>query len=531
MTSSKIAVGALLLATLLPTVARAQDKPAPPANPLSDRISLAIERQFEKEKAKREGQGAIERRVKGATGAILDGRFIGAIALNDLANAGIDHDKDAVDDLGYALSTPEFYAGIGLFNGTYKVADKVVNGAASKLIPARVAAAEGGLKGLAAKGTGFLKHNLILATAMTLPRVFELDFGGFNLKSAGKGLLSGVGGVFTGKGLSGFKNLGDEVKKLGGTRLHIRPDIAWKDLGITLGSFAAAGVVWEGVKTVGKIALKKLATRFLISAPLQAAALTVPVGGEIFDAVVNVGLIAWTVVDLAGLLFTANKIEEKVQHESDQRTFEKAAAEARDRFLAVTRENGGHPDPEKLDKAMADVARTMADLRDFHYLPVAIEDAKFVDRLKREGVKQSEIDALGAQVMEQTGSWLAAPGQTAALVDAYKPGNGEVGELSARHAENVRKELAELAKGEKVRTDQLDPASKDFAWSKNRDQLYDQEIAILARGAANLQDADLASRVLGDAEIVGALAEADQGIQKVAVDPKSKGLASVLGGN
>src|SRR5581483_7528906 len=149
--------------------------------------------------------------------------------------------------------------------------------------------------------------------------------------------------------------------------------------------------------------------------------------------------------DLGGLLLTANAIQKPFQNWNDHRQFEDAAKTAMDNYLAVTKENGGNPDPQKLQDAMAKLATAMADLRDYHYLPVAIEDAKYVDRLKRMGVSQAEIDKAAQQVMNDDGAWLAAPGQSSVLESTFAPGTkhdvvtnqGDFDGLAKRHAEQM----------------------------------------------------------------------------------------------
>lgn len=514
----------------------------------STRLSPAVENALK-------GRRTVADRIKGVARDTFEprqsGSFIGGIIVSDLARAGwagANGDptaKDQAGDLGHALTTPEFYAGVGMFNLVYANGDRVVGKLGANYI-AEAASKEGAgffTKLLGGAGS-FLKENVVLAAALTIPRMIQMDFGGFNLveaaKKTGGGLwntITGVGGDLIhgrfgeightlGKAWSPF---GDEFSKLGNFKISssFNPfsKQAWQDIGITLGSFILAKPLWAGIKAIGKKVITKWLIRQAVAAPIEAGALVVPVGGEVAIAGIQIGLTAWTIVDVAiaavdlgGLLLTAHALEAPFRDWNDNRNFENAAQSARDNYLAVTRENGGNPDPKKLQEAMAKLATSMADLRDYHYLPVAIEDAKFVDRLKRMGVTQAEINEVAKKVMNDSGAWLAAPGQSAALVAHFAPGTRHAGvtnqaefdELAKRHAEQMTNLLKGLSERPRVDVKHLDPNSPDSEWSKNRDQLYDQEIAILARGGSNLTNPELQNKVLQDMQIVGGLAEAEK---------------------
>jgi hypothetical protein len=84
-----------------------------------------------------------------------------------------------------------------------------------------------------------------------------------------------------------------------------------------------------------------------------------------------------------------------------------------------------------------------------------------------------------------------------------------------------------LSNRPRIDNKRLDPNNQDFTWSGNRDQLYDQEIAILARGGSNLTNADLQNKVLQDMQIVGGLAEAEKSTL-APIMPKTPGLNAAL---
>lgn len=596
-----------------------------------------------------------------ATDPMQSGTFIGGIAINDAANAGL-HGlegqatwSDEYRDLGHALTTPEFYAGVGVFNAVYPRAEAVAGKALGLDFVTAATQTEGA--GLASRLMGSAasaaKRNVALGLTMTALQLVKPDFGGFNLLSAGKdlggGLLSTVEAPFTtgfnllkdtfhpskwgsdiASGFSdfvhGWSPFGHETAKLAGTRIHFGsiPMVKEKwcpfplpeDLMITLGSFAAAGPIWSGLKWAGGAFIKRFliaeAAEHVVMTPIEAGEVIVqPEGpGEIAAGVEEAGqgigafgyALIMGAIDLGGLLFTANKIQGYVQDKNDARIFRDKADAAMQNYLSVTRENNGNPDPKKLQDAMSQLATAMADLRDYHYLPVAIEDAKFVDRLKRAGVPQSAIDAVGQSVMQQDGAWLAAPGQTSQLEQAFGPGtkqSGDVSSLVARHDDEVRQLLSGIDGSEKefklangtttkvtgtitaeandpsnpnakiftvtngdksqqvtavdyrptnggIWESQLDPSSKDFGWSGSRDQLYDEEIAILARGGSSLSNAPITIQqkqpdgtikavqttrqqlVLQDMQIVGGLASAEGQLLSPLEQTKSQGITNAL---
>jgi hypothetical protein len=609
--------------------------------------------------------GKVGQVVKGvwrdATDPMQSGTFIGGIAINDAANAGL-HGlegnttwSDEYRDLGHALTTPEFYAGVGVFNAVYPKAEATAGRLGFNFIEAATQDEGAGLlTRIAGKAAGAAKRNIALGLTMTVLQLVKPDFNGFNLLTEGKqfgnGLLNTVetgwkdgttllkdtfhpskwGSDFA-SGFSDFVNgwspFGHETAKLAGTRIHFGsiPMVKEKwcpfplpeDLIITLGSFAAAGPLWSAIKWGGMTFLKRFliaeAAEHTVMGPIEVGELLVPGGGEVADAAEEAGqgigalgyAIVMGAIDLGGLLFTANKIQGYVQDKNDERIFQDKARDAMNNYLNVTQENNGNPDQKKLQEAMSQLATAMADLRDYHYLPVAIEDAKFVDRLKRDGVPQSEINAVGQTVMAQDGAWLAAPGQTAQLEQAFAPGTkhpganmGDVNDLVARHDAEVQKLLSGIDGSEKefklpdgtttkitgnitaenadpnnknakiftitngnqtqqvTATDyrpvnggiwesQLDPNNKDFGFSGSRDQLYDQEIAILVRGGQNLSNAPITIQqkqpdgsiqnvettrqklVLQDMQIVGGLASAEQQLlQPLAA--KSQGFTNAL---
>jgi hypothetical protein len=539
---------------------------------------------------------AVASRVKGVVKDAFDpyqsGTFIGGIAVSDLGQAGwagLKGDptaKDQVDDLGHALTTPEFYAGVGMFNLVYANGERLVGQKFGMDLLSKAGADAGASTGAKVLGTaaGAAKENIVLAAALTIPRLVQFNFGGFNLLKAGEDLGSSItkpiadlnpfnfhpGNIGTDL-LGGVKSFFGEASKLKNTSVSSSFKFDkqhFEDLGITLGSFILAKPLWAGIKKIGAGILEKFIARQTVAAEIEGGEVLAGGGpedpvGDVAAVATEAGLLGWTLFDvvkgafdLGGLLLTANAIQQPIQNWNDKRQFQDAANSAMQNYLNVTKENNGSPDPAKLQAAMSQLATAMADLRDYKYLPVAIEDAKFVSRLQNLGVSQNEINQVAQNVMQNDGAWLAAPGQTAALEDTFKVGQKQPGVsdqsalngLIQRHDADIKDLLNGVENAPTVPTADLDPASKNFQWSGNRNQLYDQEIAILTRGGANLssdpitiqqQQPDGSTKtvtttrqqlVLQDMQIVGALAQAEGTL----VDPamgKTPGMTAALKGN
>jgi hypothetical protein len=237
------------------------------------------------------------------------------------------------------------------------------------------------------------------------------------------------------------------------------------------------------------------------------------------------------------------------------------AREAMQAFLALTRENGGKPDPSKLLGAIKRLNTAMANIRDDVYLPLAIEDATFEPLLEKNGVSKSEIDALtGAQNEASYHGFLGWVAMTAELSKRFAPGSehavadpSHLNELMEQHRERVQKLLTDLrgttefkllngttvtlpgriilarqdpshpnatiftvldgaAQHEIAAVDYrptpggiwqsaLEPSpdgsESNYAFSRNRYQLYEQEIAILDRGFENLSDESISQEPSG----------------------------------
>ncbi len=451
--------------------------------------------------AERPSVGARARRLAATGGRMLaDPRFAGAIVISDLANAGINRDPDAVDDTMHALTTPEFFAGLGLFNAS------MMAGEAVAARPFRALTGRVGAESLAGKAAGALKHNLVLAGALTVPRMIEVDFGGFTFGDAVKG----------------------DFSELSEASMNFRADIDAQDIGITLGAFAVAQPVWSGIKRIGGALARKVGARLARTAVVKGALAVAPVpGSRVVAGLLTAGEILWGAVDLAGLLFTAHKIEEPIKEWNDHRRSVNAVKESTDALLDLV---DGDFTAEELDEKLREASMAFGNHRDFLYLPAAIKDVEFVDRLMRMGETKENMAALSNAVMDDFGAWLAMPGQTALLIDEYErriaeaeatgdhsniPG-GDLEEFKAffeRHKERMREELEEIDSARRVDADEFDPWGEDFTPSANRREVFEQEIALYRRILESVDDPDIRSRLEAEIATLEAILDVDDGLR------------------
>jgi LysM repeat protein len=437
--------------------------------------------------------------LRTAAGMTFDPVFIGAIAIKELADAGVSRDPDKLKDLGHQLESPDFYAGVGIFNATYRGANAAADAASGALAKTRlgVAVADAEIPFLGAGGK-LLRDNVVLAAALTLPRLVQFDFGGFTVNDAVHG---------------DFRKLKDAKVGLG----HVDAE----DTAITLGSFMVAQPIWSGIKSAFRIAAEKFLVREAVAAPVEAGALAVPVGGEVFDAAVTVGNVVWAAADLAGLLYTASKIEKPVQEWNDKRRFENAADDAIKNLMQVAAQNGGNPKPDDFEKALANCMSSFRNLRDLHYLPAAYDDATFVLRAERAGdgdrqlATKAKLTQLSQQVTQDYGVDLAALAQTVVLKRSYDASTAsgapdqDLSDTYGRYRNDVKDEIRSVYAESTLPEERLDPSASDFALSDNRAQLYSQEAVVYARVRSILKDDHLRSRMADEITVVGALKNVD----------------------
>ncbi|MGE0712855.1 MAG: hypothetical protein AB7N76_34550 [Planctomycetota bacterium] len=413
--------------------------------------------------------GAQERgREPGYAGNL--GRFGGAIVLSDAAKAAARRDVDALGDALREPANPEFLANLALFDGALR---------GGEALAART-------PGLAGKLGTALKHNLVLAGALTATSAVDIDLNGFSLSDAVHGDFSDLRGARV--GLNG-----------------VRAD----DLAITMGTFAVAQPVWAGVKRVGLRFAGLVAKRFLRTAAIKAGLAVAPVPGSRVVALgltlIDVGL---AVVDLAGLLTTASAIEAPVRAANDRRV------RAGDRRGAeeAARQAARRGDPAALQAALDRVAAARARERDLAYLPLARQDLALVRRLRERGEDPAALSRVAGRALDDYGPGLALPAQSALLLEEYErraaAGDAAAGADAAalaRHRERLQREAAAAAAA--------------------RDQSYAQEDAFYRGLLGQVSDPALREAIAGRQE----LSQANAYVERQDLRPRLSGAARPAG--
>ena len=250
----------------------------------------------------------------------------------------------------------------------------------------------------------FARENLVLAMALTVPKLVSVDLNGFTFSDAAH---------------LDFRKLHDapvlKFAKLvthDSKGFHLAPGIGStvQDIGITLGSFVVAGAVLKpifakvassfakiGLRDAVEFAAERLGARVAAGAAVEVGALAVPGAGEVVDGVLLVGNVLWTAFDVIGFvvapravalgttMLVANAIQKPVQAANDQRQFDDATKTAVKNLMAVAAENNGHPDPAAFQAALTASMSSFRDQRDLAYLPAAIDDATLDTHLQNVG--------------------------------------------------------------------------------------------------------------------------------------------------
>lgn len=493
---------ASLLVSLLVAAGAAPAQDAPHATRRWQRPPAAVKAWLERRaRAAPRESGAPSRLRRAAVGTartLADPQFAAAIVLADLARAGARGDRDRAADALRAVDTYEFWTSVALFGTSMRAGEAVVGRLAARLPAA----------GTSGAAVTFLRHNLVLAGAMTVGRVVEVDFGGKRLSDLASG----------------------EVPDLSTIRIRLRGDVDGGEIAITLGSFAVAQPVW-GLARARLVKLLRLPSNRFARA-------------------------SGRVLDLAALLLIAHELEEPVKEAYERWQSTQAVREAVADLLALMKRTRGAPEVKELDRALGDVARAFANHRDFVYLLPAVADAELIQRLTARGEPRQALVALEGLVLEEWGDWLALPGQTLALLSTYQarlaagsvPGGdrGDFEGLLRRHLERVKGLVRRVKDAPRLPQDGLtsdaalarvratpalersilarygsleawadetarkveggfDPTSPGFTPSRNREELYAQELALYRLLQLDSSDAAARARFLSEAAAVGAL--------------------------
>jgi hypothetical protein len=333
------------------------------------------------------------------------GRFGGAIVAAEAGRAAIEGDSDAVGDALRAPTSPEFLAGLAIFDGALRTGNAVT----SRLPSA-------GQLGNA------LKQNLVLAGALTVTSAIEVDLNGFSYRDLVRG----------------------DFSSLRGARVGLR-DVDAQSLGITMGAFAAAQAIWNGAKRIARPFAAAVGRRLARTAVLKAGLAVAPVPGTRVAALLLTGVeVALAVGDLAGLLMTAQAIDEPLQAANERRRRGGAVRDAERR--AAT--SAGGSSRERLQGALAGLRDARAHQRAEAYTRATRQDLALVRRLRDRGAEGAVFDELADRALADYGPGLALPAFSALLLEQL-PHEVAAGRLTPaaleRHRARVLQAQAEAA--------------------------------------------------------------------------------------
>jgi len=342
-------------------------------------------------------------RVAGYGGNL--GRFGGAIVLSEAGHAAAEGDVDAVGDALRAPASPEFLASLAIFDGAIRAGNAV-----TRRLPTP------GQLGNA------LKQNLVLAGALTVTSAVEVDLNGFSYRDLTRG----------------------DFSRLRNARVGLR-DVDAQSLGITMGAFAVAQGVWNGAKRIARPFATAVARRLARTAVLKAGLAVAPVPGTRVAALLLTGVeVALAVGDLAGLLMTAQAIDEPLQAANERRRRNGAVNEAEQE--AAT--SAGGSSQERLQSALTRLREARARQRAEAYTRVARQDLAMIRRLRERGADPEVYNELAERALGDYGPSLALPAQSALLLEQL-PDEVAAGRLTPaaleRHRTRVLRAQAEAA--------------------------------------------------------------------------------------
>lgn len=496
------------------------------------------------------GGSRVGQLARSAGATFGDPVFIGAIGFQTLAMGAFHGEfRQSAKDFGQSLISPDFYAGVGMFNLTFTKGGALVDALGAKITSTAVgeAVSSKSVPLLGETVGSVARENIVLGMALTVPKFVSVDLNGFTFKDAVH---------------LDFRKLKEApIVKFAKIWTHDDKGFHWapgikstfQDVGITLGSFVVAGAVLRPIMTrIGErfaalglreafaFAGKRIAARFIAAGAVEAGALAIPGAGEVIDGVLLVGNILWAAVDiitfvvapraaaLGTTMLVANAIQKPVQSWNDQRQFDDATKDAVQKLLAVAAKNGGKPDPKELQQALAGTMAAFRDERDLAYLPAAIDDVTLGSRLDRvgngdyEAAMRAKNEKISSDAQDAYGQDLFQLARTVAYKRAYDsmtPANAsdkEAQGIYGDYKQKVARDVAAVYAAPTLDDSALDPTSSSFAISRNRAQLYDQESAVYARVRTILQDDALRSNMSDQIALLGAVKGVDTKLMKQA---------------
>ncbi|MBL4847351.1 MAG: hypothetical protein JKY65_17670 [Planctomycetes bacterium] len=342
-------------------------------------------------------------RTRGYVGNL--GRFGGAIVLSEAGKGVFAGDQDAVGDALRAPATPEFLTGLAIFDGAIRSGNALV-----RRLPS------------AGQLGNALKQNLVLAGALTVTSAVEVDLNGFRYRDLTRG----------------------DFSRLQGASVGLRT-VDGQSLAITMGSFAAAQGIWNGAKRLGQPFAAAVTRRLAKTAAIKAALTVAPVPGSRVAALLLTGAeVALAVGDLAGLLMTAQAIDEPLQAANERRRRSGAVAEAEDSVARSARASN----QDHLMKALGRLRNARARQRAEAYTRAARQDLAMIRRLRERGANPDVFNKIAQQALGDYGAGLALPALSALLLE-HLPEEVAAGRLTpaalARHRMRVVRAQAEAA--------------------------------------------------------------------------------------
>ncbi|MEZ6183852.1 MAG: hypothetical protein R3F62_02455 [Planctomycetota bacterium] len=331
-------------------------------------------------------------------------RFGGAIVVSEVARGALEGNPDAVGDALRAPASPEFLASLAVFDGALRGSEAV-----ARRVPTR------------SQLGNAVKQNLVLAGALTVASAVEVDLNGFSYRDAAR---------------LDFSRLRD-------ARVGLR-QVDGQSLAITTGAFAAAQGIWAGAKRIARPLATAVARRLARTAVIKAGLAVAPVPGTRVAALLLTGVeVALAVGDLAGLLMTAQAVDEPLQAANERRRRRAEVAEGeRDASAAAV---GGQA---RLEDALGRLRTARALERAEAYTDVAREDLAMIRRLRERGADRAVFDRIAEQALSDYGPSLALPAQSALLLE-HLPQEVAAGRLSQaafeRHRDRVLRAQAEAA--------------------------------------------------------------------------------------
>jgi hypothetical protein len=318
-------------------------------------------------------------------------RFGGAITASQYTLAKLEGDPDRAQHALTAPADAAFIASLAMFDTAMRLENRML-----RWVPERGA-------------WRHVKHNLVMAGAMTVMQMVEVDLGGFGLADAVR----------------------LDVSKLKHARVRFHGADPL-ETGLVLGAFSAAHALWTGSKYLLRRFGGLVAKRFLKTAAVKGVLAVAPVpGSRIGAALLTVADVALAIGD-AYVLFTAAELMLKpVERFRSRLETNHALAENREALGGLLDRQASPAEIAAGLRAVGDSFRTH---RGMLYLPAWEETRRFNFYLRRQGVPLETLNGLYGRSLRDFGQGeLVLPAFGQRVVGHYQAllGSGQDGEASA----------------------------------------------------------------------------------------------------